>query len=65
MCFAHHEVGADLCATDVKEIAYTSTIEIVLSHNENRCISFQYSYMIIEEEPSLYDQTMTGRQKLF
>ena len=33
-------------------------MELVLSHNENRYICYQYSYMIIEEEPSLYDQTM-------
>ena len=31
MSFAHHEHNADLCATDVKEIAYTSTMELVLS----------------------------------
>ena len=43
--FAHHEDSADLCATDVKEIAYAITMELVLSHHESRCI--RYSYMIV------------------
>ena len=47
MVFAHYEDSADLCATDVKEIAYTRTIKRVL-HHENRCISYQYSYMLVE-----------------
>ena len=37
MSFAHHEDSADWCATDVKDIAYTSTMELVLSHHESRC----------------------------
>ena len=47
MVFAHHEDSADLCATDVKEIAYTSTMELVL-HHESSCIRYQYSYMLVE-----------------
>ena len=46
MGFAHHENNADLCATGVKEFAYASTMELVLSHHESRCIRSQYSYMI-------------------
>ena len=48
MGFAHHENSADLCATGVKEFAYASTKELVLSHHESRCIRYQYSYMIEE-----------------
>ena len=45
MGFAHHEDSADLCPYDVKEIAYSSTMKLVLSHHESRCIRYQYSYM--------------------
>ena len=38
---AHHEDNADLYATDVKEIAYNCTMELVLSHHESRCIRYQ------------------------
>ena len=48
MGFVHHEDSADLCANDMKEIAYTSTMELVLSHHESRCIGYQYSYMVVE-----------------
>ena len=54
MGFAHHEDSADLCAYDVKEIAYTSTMELVLSHHESRSIRYQYSYMIIERTIPLW-----------
>ena len=65
MVFAHHEDSADLCATDVKEIVYTSRMELVL-HHESGCVHYQYSYMLVKkEEPSLYDQTMIGRLNLF
>ena len=48
MGFAHHENSADLCATDVKEFAYASTMELVLCHHKSRCIRYQYSYMTEE-----------------
>ena len=48
MGFAQHEDSTDLCATGVKEIAYTSTMELVLSHHEGRCIRYQYFFMIVE-----------------
>ena len=47
MGFAHHEYSADLCAIDVKEVAY-STMELFLPHHESKWIRFQYSYMILE-----------------
>ena len=48
MGLAHHEDSADFCATDVKEIAYTSIMELVLAHYKSRCICYQYSYMTVE-----------------
>ena len=48
MGIAHHEDNADLCANDIKEIAYTCTMELILSHHESRCIRYQYSYMVVE-----------------
>ena len=45
--FARHEDSADLCATDVKEIAYTSTMELVL-HHESICIRYHCPYMLVE-----------------
>ena len=48
MGFAHHEDSADVCAYDAKDIAYTSKMELVLSHHESGCIRYQHSYVIIE-----------------
>ena len=48
MGFAQHEDSTGLCATGVKVIAYTSTMELVLSHHKGRCICYQYFYMIVE-----------------
>ena len=48
MGFAQHEDSTGVCATGVKVIAYTSTMEIVLSHHKGRCICYQYFYMIVE-----------------
>ena len=48
MGFAHHEDSADWCATDVKEVVDTNTMELVRSHHESRCIHYQHSYMIVE-----------------
>ena len=48
MGFAQHEDSTGLCATGVKAIAYTSTMELVLSHHKGRCICYQYFYMIVE-----------------
>ena len=48
MGFAQHEDNTGLCATVVKLIAYTSTMELVLSHHKGRCICYQYVYMIVE-----------------
>ena len=48
MGFAQHEYSTGLCATGVKVIAYTSTMELVLSHHKGRCICYQYFYMIVE-----------------
>ena len=50
MGFAHHENSADLCPTDVKELAYASTMGLGLSHHESKCIRYQYSYMIEEKK---------------
>ena len=65
MGFVHHENGADLCATNVREFAYASIMELVLSHNESRCIHYQHSCMIVERRTTLYDQTIAGRLNLF
>ena len=46
MDVAHHD-SADLCAIDVKEIAYTSTIELDLSHHESRYILYLHSFIIV------------------
>ena len=46
--FAHHEDSADWCATDVKEVVDTNTMELVLFHHESRCIRYQHSSMIVE-----------------
>ena len=48
MGFVHHEDSADVRANIIKEIAYTSTMELVVSHHESRCICYQYSYMVVE-----------------
>ena len=48
MGFVHHHDSADLGSIDVKKIAYTSTMELVLSHHGSRCICYQYSYMVVE-----------------
>ena len=61
MGFTHHEDSADLCATDIKEI-YASTMELVLSHHESKCVNYQYSYMTVERRttpvwPKNYRQT--------
>ena len=67
MGFAHHENSADLCAADIKWITYASTMELVLSHHECRCVYHQYSYMIVERRAiplSFYDQKITGRLNL-
>ena len=50
MGFAQHEDSTGLCATGVKVIAYTSTMELVLSHHKGRCIHYQYFYMIVEKK---------------
>ena len=38
MGFAYNEENADLCSTDVKDIANHNTVKLVLYHQENRCI---------------------------
>ena len=48
MGFDQYEDSTGLCATGVKVIAYTSTMELVLSHHKGRCICYQYFYMFIE-----------------
>ena len=48
MGFAQHEDSTDLYVTGGKEIAYASTMELVLSHHEGRCIRYQYFYMTVE-----------------
>ena len=48
MGFAQHEDCTDLCATGVREVAYTSTKVLVLSHHEGKCIRYQYLYTIVE-----------------
>ena len=48
MGFAKHEDSTGLCATGVKVIAYTSTMELLLSHHKGRCICYKYFYMIVE-----------------
>ena len=65
MGFAHHENSTDICATDVKEFAYASTMEMVLYLQESRSIRYQYPYMIEERRTTIYDQTIAGRLNLF
>ena len=65
MDFAQHEDSTDLCAAGVKQIAYTSTMELVLSHHEGRCIRYQYFCMIVERRTIPLDQTITGGLNLF
>ena len=48
MGFAQHEDSTNLCATCVKEIAYTSTMKLVLSYHEGRYIRYHYFSMIVE-----------------
>ena len=48
MGIAQHEDSTAWCATGVKVIAYTSTMELVLSHHKGKCICYQYFYMIVE-----------------
>ena len=48
MGFAQHKDSTGLCATGVKVIAYTSTMELVLFHHKGRCICYQYFYMIVQ-----------------
>ena len=65
MGFAHHEDSADLCATDIKEVTYASTTKFVLSHQENGCVHYRYSYMIVERRTILLWPKITGGQNLF
>ena len=42
MGFAYNEENVDMCSTDLKDIANHNTVKLVLSHQENRCICYQY-----------------------
>ena len=65
MDFAHYENSADLCATDVKELAFKPVQWNLFCPTTRAEVFAIWIPTWLKEEPPLYDQTVAGRLNLF